>query len=106
MDILEQVGRQFLITLGYTVMGLLAFGIAFAVIVRVTPFSIKKEIEDDQNVAFAVVIAAVIIGIALIVAATVHGCRRSPAPARAAVVLERAADRGVRARVRAARRVR
>lgn len=73
MDVLEQLGRQFLITLGYTVMGLLCFGIAFAVIVKVTPFSIKKEIEDDQNVAFAIVIAAVIIGIALIVAATVHG---------------------------------
>ncbi len=73
MDILEQLGRQFLITLAYTVMGLAAFGVAFAVIVRVTPFSIKKEIEDDQNVAFGIVIASVIIGIAMIVAATVHG---------------------------------
>ena len=73
MDLLEQLGKQFVVTLGYTVMGLIAFGIAFAVIVRVTPFSIKKEIEEDQNIAFAIMIAAVILGIAMIVAATVHG---------------------------------
>jgi putative membrane protein len=73
MDILEQIGRQFLITLGYALMGLLAFGIAFGVIVKMTPFSIRKEIEEDHNIAFAIVIAAVILGIAMIVAATVHG---------------------------------
>ena len=44
---------------------------AFYVIVKVTPFSIRKEIEEDQNTALAVVIGAVIIGLALIVSATV-----------------------------------
>ena len=73
MDILEQIGRQFLVTLGYALMGLLAFGIAFGIIVKMTPFSIRKEIEEDHNIAFAIVIAAVILGIAMIVAATVHG---------------------------------
>ena len=73
MDILEQVGRQFLLTLGFAVMGIVAFALAFFVIVKVTPFSIRKEIEEDHNVAFAIVIGSVILGIALIVAATVHG---------------------------------
>ena len=73
MDILETLGKQFLVTLGYALMGLLVFGIAFAVIVRVTPFSIKKEIEEDHNVSLAIVIGAVILGTAVIVAATVHG---------------------------------
>ena len=35
--------------------------------------SIRKEIEDDQNTSLAIIIGSVIIGIALIVAAAVHG---------------------------------
>jgi uncharacterized membrane protein YjfL (UPF0719 family) len=73
MDMLESIGRQFALTMGYALMGLLAFGIAFWVIVKVTPFSLRKEIEEDHNMALALVLAAVIIGVALIVSATVHG---------------------------------
>ena len=73
MDILEQIGRQFLVTLGYALMGLLAFGIAFGVIIKLTPFSIRKELEEDHNVALAIVIASVIIGIGLVVSAAIHG---------------------------------
>jgi uncharacterized membrane protein YjfL (UPF0719 family) len=40
---------------------------------KVTPFSIRKEIEEDQNTALAIVLAAIIIGIAMIVSAAVHG---------------------------------
>ena len=57
----------------FALVGVFAFAIAFLVMAKVTPFSIRKEIEEDHNTAFAIVIAAVILGIALIVAATVHG---------------------------------
>ena len=60
-------------TLAFTIVGLLLFALAFWIIVKVSPFSIRKEIEEDQNVALGIVIAAVIIGIALIVSAAVHG---------------------------------
>ncbi len=60
-----------LATLLYTGIGVAIFLAAFYVIVKVTPFSIRKEIEEDQNTALAVVIGAVIIGLALIVSATV-----------------------------------
>lgn len=73
MDVLEQIGKQFLLTMGYALLGLIAFGIAFFATVKLTPFSIRKEIEEDHNVALAVVLAALIIGIAMIVSATVHG---------------------------------
>ena len=59
-------------TLAFTIVGLLLFALAFWIIVKVSPFSIRKEIEEDQNVALGIVIAAVIIGIALIVSAAVH----------------------------------
>jgi len=70
---LQDLSKHFVITIAYTVMGLIAFGMAFAVIVKVTPFSIRKELEEDHNVAFAVVIGAIILGIAHIVASTVQG---------------------------------
>lgn len=57
----------------FTIFGLLVFGLAYMIIVKATPFSIRKEIEDDQNTALAIIIGSVIIGVALIIAAAVHG---------------------------------
>ncbi len=59
-------------TLIFVVLGLIVFALAFLVIVKTTPFSVRKEIEDDQNIALAIVIASVILGSALIIAAAVH----------------------------------
>ena len=52
--------------------GLAVFGIAFWIMTKVAPFSMKKEIEDDQNVALGVIVAGVLIGIALIISAAIH----------------------------------
>ncbi|HXU37576.1 MAG TPA: DUF350 domain-containing protein [Blastocatellia bacterium] len=60
-------------TLAFTLIGLILFAIAFWIIVKVSPFSIRKELEDDQNIALGIVIGAVIIGISLIVSAAIHG---------------------------------
>jgi len=57
----------------YTLAGLLLFALAFFVMGKATPFSIRKEIEEDQNVALAIVIGSVIIGIALIIVASIAG---------------------------------
>jgi putative membrane protein len=57
----------------FSAMGLLLFGLAFFVIVKVAPFSIRKEIEEDQNTALGVIIGAVIIGISLIISAAIQG---------------------------------
>ena len=57
----------------YTIAGLLLFALAFFVMGKATPFSIRKEIEEDQNVALAIVIGSVIIGIALIIVASIAG---------------------------------
>lgn len=60
-------------TIVFVLLGLIVFALAFFVITKVTPFSVRKEIEDDQNVALAVVIASIILGSALIIAAAIHG---------------------------------
>jgi putative membrane protein len=60
-------------TIVFVVLGLIVFALAFLVIAKATPFSVRKEIEEDQNVALAIVIGAVILGSALIIAAAIHG---------------------------------
>jgi uncharacterized membrane protein YjfL (UPF0719 family) len=60
-------------TLVFVVIGLLVFALAFFVIGKATPFSVRKEIEEDHNVALAIVIASVILGSAVIIAAAIHG---------------------------------
>ena len=59
-------------TLVFVALGLIVFALAFLVITKVSPFSVRKEIEDDQNIALAIVIGSVILGSALIIAAAVH----------------------------------
>jgi putative membrane protein len=61
-----------LYTATFVVLGLVIFAITFWVIVKVSPFSIKKEIEEDQNISLAILIASVIIGISLIISAAIH----------------------------------
>ena len=60
-------------TIVFVAIGLIVFAVAFLIVVLVTPFSVKKEIEDDQNVSLAVIIGSVIIGIAMIISAAIHG---------------------------------
>jgi uncharacterized membrane protein YjfL (UPF0719 family) len=59
-------------TLVFVLIGLIVFALAFLVISKAAPFSVRKEIEDDQNIALAIVIGSVILGSALIIAAAVH----------------------------------
>jgi putative membrane protein len=70
---IDPFARLVVTTVAFTIIGLLFFGLAFWIIVTVSPFSIRKEIEEDQNTSLAIIIGSVIIGIALIVAAAVHG---------------------------------
>lgn len=70
---LEDLGKQLLVTAAFTGLGLVIFGIAFWLMERLTPFSIRKEIEEDQNNALAIVMASVIIGISLIIMGALHG---------------------------------
>ncbi len=60
-------------TIVFVLLGLIIFALAFVIIAKSTPFSVRKEIEEDQNIALAIVIASVILGSALIIAAAIHG---------------------------------
>ena len=60
-------------TLVFVGIGIVTFLIAFFVMTKLSPFSIRKEIEEDQNTALAIVIGSVIIGLAIIISAAIHG---------------------------------
>lgn len=60
-------------TVLFSFIGLIMFGIAFVLLDRLSPFPLRKEIEEDQNTALAIIIASVMIGIAMIISAALHG---------------------------------
>lgn len=60
-------------TIIFVAIGLIVFLIAFLIVVLVAPFSVKKEIEEDHNTALAIIIGALIIGIAMIIASAIQG---------------------------------
>lgn len=60
-------------TVIFVAIGLIVFAVAFLIVVLIAPFSVKKEIEEDQNTALAIIIGALIIGIALIISSAIQG---------------------------------
>lgn len=73
-DIASKLGHdlwQLIPTLIYTAIGILVFGLAVWLVCRAAPFSVRKEIEEDQNIALGIIIGAMILGIAVIIAAVI-----------------------------------
>lgn len=58
-------------TLVYSLIGVLVFGLVFWVIVKISPFSIRKEIEEDQNTALGIIIGSIMIALAIIIHAAI-----------------------------------
>ncbi len=69
----DQLPNLVVSSLIFSAIGIVLFAFAYIIIVKASPFSIRKEIEEDQNVALAIVIASVILGIAIILAAAISG---------------------------------
>lgn len=70
---LDHMTDEVVSTAVFAGIGLVVFAIAFWIMTKIAPFSVKKEIEEDQNVALAVIMAGVLIGISLIIAAAISG---------------------------------
>lgn len=59
-------------TLIYSVIGLVIFAAALWIMQAVSPFSIRKEIEQDQNVALAIIMGSVFVSLAIIIQAAIR----------------------------------
>ena len=57
----------------YALIGLILFAVFWMIVVKVSPFSIRKEIEDDQNTALGIILGCAILGISIIIAAAISG---------------------------------
>ena len=55
----------------YSGIGVVIFALAFYLMVQIIPFSVKKEIEEDQNTSLGVILGSVIIGLAMIISAVI-----------------------------------
>lgn len=56
----------------YAALGILIFVIAFVIIDKMTPYHLWNEIVQDKNVALAILVGAMSIGMCIIIAAAVH----------------------------------
>jgi putative membrane protein len=68
---IDQLLEVLATTLIFVFIGILFFAIAYGVLSFMYP--IKKEIEEDQNTALAIVIGSIMLGLALIIAAAIQG---------------------------------
>ena len=69
MDVIEW--KPLVSTLIYSIVGMGVLGLGFLAVRAVSPFSIRKEIEEDQNTALAIIIGSVFIALALIISASI-----------------------------------
>lgn len=72
MDLLTDIQLAEVIgTIVYTAIGMGLMWIVWKIIVASAPFPIIKEIEEDQNIALAVLIGFLFLSIAIIIAAVI-----------------------------------
>jgi putative membrane protein len=65
--------QQLIATLIYAAVGIVIFIAAFKLAQKFLPFDLVKELTEDDNVAVGILMAAVILGLALIIASAIHG---------------------------------
>ena len=56
----------------YALVGCVVLFAAFWLIEKVLPFSLTKEIAEDQNVGLGIILGAFVIGISMIISAAIH----------------------------------
>jgi putative membrane protein len=59
-------------SLVFALLGVVIFWVCFIIIDKITPYDLWGEIVEKQNVALALVVAAMSLGICIIVAAAIH----------------------------------
>ena len=57
----------------FSVIGVVVFWVSFVVIDTPTPYNLWKEISEERNLALAIVVGAMSLGICTIIAAAIHG---------------------------------
>ena len=69
---LDAIFGAILSSLVFSAIGMVMFAVAMWIVSKVLPFSLRKEIEEDQNTSLGIVLGSIIIGLALILSAAIH----------------------------------
>ena len=56
----------------FAAIGIVIFVIFFVILDWITPYDLWKELNEEKNVALAIVVGAVALGICIIIAAAIH----------------------------------
>ena len=67
----SKIGRDLLLTLIFSLLGLVVAMFCYFVYHWIVPFDLRKELEIDQNTSLGIVVGSIILGLCIIVAAAI-----------------------------------
>jgi putative membrane protein len=71
---MEIVNLKYVInSLVFSLLGVIVFWVSFIIIDKITPYDLWRELVEKRNQPLAIVAAAMCLGVAIIVAAAIHG---------------------------------
>ena len=65
--------RHLVAAVVFSIVGVIVFFASLLLMEKLTPFSIIKEIGEEHNQAVAMIVSAIVVGIAIIIAAAILG---------------------------------
>jgi len=65
--------KIFFNSLVYSILGVVVFWVSFVIVDKLTPYDLWSELVEKKNQPLATVVAAMCLGIAIVVAAAIHG---------------------------------
>ncbi len=68
----EHLTQGIVQSLIFSFIGVAVFGVSFWIITKLVPFSVRKEIEEDQNTSLGIVLGSVIIGLSIIISSAIR----------------------------------
>lgn len=68
----SKIGHDLLLTVIFSLVGLMIALFGYFVYQWIVPFDLRKELEIDQNTSLGIVCGAIILGLCIIVAAAIH----------------------------------
>jgi len=72
MDWVMQHAKPVVDSVFYSVLGTVILLATFYAIEKILPFSMQKEIAEDQNMSLGIILAAFVLGLSMIIAAAIR----------------------------------
>lgn len=67
----ESQGGHIVASVVYSLIGVAIFAVAFLLMEKIAPFSLRKELAEDDNLAVGVLLGSIMIGLSIIIASAI-----------------------------------